>query len=339
MSCYRDRVIEPLFEDVSALRKKLLRGAPVYLPVNPIEYHGPHLSLRNDHLVSVGLARDLHAALDALHGSAPFLLARELDVGVDPAPGPGSIAVPFREVVRRVEEACRWLARHGARRVVLMTFHGSPLHAIALEAGVRLLGKMHVKAFSPLNLVMRELLALGQDPDGDAGARFAAAFDDVEDEAQRAEMRRALPQDFHGGFFETSVALHYAPGTVRPMHRTLPPCPPFSPDARAAGAARLASRLGLDTLAGELGLVADGLAWYALRPFPGYTGCPHLASARAGRVFAREIVAAYADAARGVLYGDEPSPRPILRWLPLASLGGRVGPAVPVSDVQRFATA
>jgi creatinine amidohydrolase len=314
------------------------RGVPVVLPVNPVEYHGPHLSLFNDHLVSVGLARDLHAELAPLHGSAPLLLARDLEIGVDPAPGPGSVAVPLGEVSRRVEQACAWLADHGATRVVLMTFHGSPLHAMALEAGVRLLAKRGIKAFSPLNLVLRAMLR--EDARfGTDGARFAPAFAHIEDATLRAEMLRTLPQDFHGGFFETSAALHYAPETVLPMHRTLPPCPPFRPARGARLASRVAGRLGARGLASELSLVADGLGWFGLRPFPGYTGRPNLARAEAGAVFAREIVREYAAVGRAVLYGDARSPRPILRWLPAASLGGRLGPSVPERSVQRFATA
>jgi creatinine amidohydrolase len=319
-------------EDAGLVEREIARGTPVYLPVNPIEYHGPHLSLRNDHLVSVGLARDLHAALEPLHGGAPLLLARDLDVGVDPAPGPGSIAVPLREVSRRLKDACSQLAARGAKRVVLMTFHGSPLHATALEGGVRLLRRRGVKAFSPLNLVMRELLALD-------GSRYAAAFEHVTDEAQRARMIRDLPQDFHGGFFETSMALHYAPSTVRALYKELPPCPSFRPARLPSVASRIARAIGARELGRELALVGDGLGWYALRPFPGYTGCPHLATPEAGAVFARTILDAYAGAARDVLYGSARSPRPILRWLPVASLGGRVGPKVPDSAVRRFAPA
>jgi hypothetical protein len=46
-------------------------GAPAFLFVNPVEYHGPHLSLHNDRHISVGLARRLAAAesyADALSG-------------------------------------------------------------------------------------------------------------------------------------------------------------------------------------------------------------------------------------------------------------------------------
>ncbi len=47
----------PLSEFLVAHEQEIRDGAVVYLPVNPIEYHGPHLSLMNDHLISVGLAR------------------------------------------------------------------------------------------------------------------------------------------------------------------------------------------------------------------------------------------------------------------------------------------
>jgi len=320
--------MKPLFEAPSFAEREMARGTPVYVPVNPIEYHGPHLSLRNDHLVSVGLLRDLHAALGERHGSAPLLQTRDLDVGVDPAPGPGSIPVPFGEVKERVEEACRWLAEHGATRVVLMTFHGSPLHAVALEAGVKLLRRRGVKAFSPLNIVLRELLDLDV-----GGARLAAAFAGIADPEERAAMIRTLPQDFHGGFFETSMSLHYAPTSVRPIYERLPPCPPFAPQRGARLASRVADALGRKELSRELALMADGLAWYALRPFPGYTGRPHRASVGAGAAFARAIVESYADAAEGVLYGSALSPAPIMRWMPIASLGGRLGPTVPLEAV------
>ena len=49
--------------------QRLVRsGAPVYLTVNPVEYHGPHLSLHNDRLISLGIVRQLHERLQARHG-------------------------------------------------------------------------------------------------------------------------------------------------------------------------------------------------------------------------------------------------------------------------------
>src|SRR5512138_1227236 len=120
----------------AAARQLLATGVPVFVPVNPVEYHGPHLSLHNDHLVCAGYLRDLH---DRLWPDAPFVVVRDLEVGVDPVPGPGSRPVAFATVRRMVEDACAAVADLGARAVVLGTFHGSPMHNHALERGVRLL--------------------------------------------------------------------------------------------------------------------------------------------------------------------------------------------------------
>jgi creatinine amidohydrolase len=319
------------------VRAALAAGAPAYLFVNPIEYHGPHLSLRNDLEISRGLARDLHDALvreNPAWGTFPMVAPRPLDVGVDPAPGPGTIAVPFREVCDRVVTACDELADLGARRVLLMTFHGSPLHSHALFRGEARLRARGVLAMNPLNLVLRELMKAD-------GARYAEAFAHVEDVAERDAMIRGLGQDFHAGFGETSLALHYAPQTVDALYTRLPPCPPFAPTSGgrvAKSLARLARLVGAAATAEELGLVADGLGWYALRPFPGYTGRPHRATAQAGQVFAREMLAAYVTSAREVLADRGAPPPPIMPWLPLLSFGGRVGSIhVPLDAVLRVA--
>src|SRR5439155_19201935 len=70
-------------------------GVPVYLTINPVEYHGPHLSLHNDKLVSRGLVRDLHRRLAAHHPEWPLLLGSDLEVGVEPCPGIGSRHTPY----------------------------------------------------------------------------------------------------------------------------------------------------------------------------------------------------------------------------------------------------
>ena len=86
-------------------------GAPVYLFVNPVEYHGPHLPLKNDHLLSLGMARAFHAKLcQKLNQDWPFIQAAHLHMGVGPAPGPGSVSVPYLTVKKMIRDACRGLA-------------------------------------------------------------------------------------------------------------------------------------------------------------------------------------------------------------------------------------
>ena len=294
-------------------------GVPVHVFVNPVEYHGPHLSLHNDRLVSEGLALDFAR----LRGETLVALD-DLEIGVEPCPGPGTRRTLLPAARAIVREACRALVELGARRVVFGTFHGAPLHAMAIEEGVRLLREAGVEAFSPFNLVVRELVEAG-DP-----ARFAEAVAHL-DPADRRAALDGLALDFHAGFFETSVALHYAPQSVSALHRELPPCPPVRAKRRFRLASRAFAALGKDAIARDLAFAAVGVGWHAMRPFPGYTGAPHLANAASGAVFARLIVERYVEHGQRVLAGLAPSPPPIMAWSAAASLGGRIGLGAPAA--------
>jgi creatinine amidohydrolase len=200
---------------------------------------------------------------------------------------------------------------------------------VALRAGERLLTRRGVRTLQPLNLLMQRLLDL------DVGD-LTDAFEPIEDDELRERLVELLPVDFHAGFFETSIALHYAPDTVSGRFRELPPCPEIVPEPALERASKLARRSGRSVLARELHLMAVGLGWSALRPFPAYTSLPSLARADVGERLARHIVTAYAESARAVFAGAAP-PRPILSWLRVATLGGRIpGLSVPLDHVARM---
>ncbi len=298
-------------------RALLATGVPVHMSVNPVEYHGPHLSLHNDRLVTAGLARDF-----AARRGEELVVLDDLEIGVEPCPGPGTRRTLLPVARSLVREACRALVELGARRVVLGTFHGAPLHATAIEEGVTLLRAAGVHALAPFNLVVSELVEEG-DP-----ARFDEAVAHLEPSDRRAVLD-GLALDFHAGFFETSVALHYAPQSVSPIYRNLAPCPPVRAKRRFTLASRAAKSLGAASLARDLAFAAVGVGWHAMRPFPGYTGRPHLASAASGAVFARLIVDRYVSCAARVLEGREASPAPIMAWSAAASFGGRIGLGAP----------
>ena len=87
---------------------------------------------------------------------------------------------------------------------------------------------------------------------------------------------------------------------------------------------RAALRLGRERFSAELEYAAAGIGWYALRPFPGYTGRPSHASAEAGAFFVEQFSPRILDAARSVFAGGAP-PQPIMPWLGPLTLWGRVG--------------
>lgn len=306
-------------------RRVLATGAPVYFPVNPVEYHGPHLSLSNDGVVSAGLCRDLHARLGVRHPEWPFLVVSDPSVGCGTVPGAGSRPVAYAVVRRVVVDTCRALVALGASRVVLMTFHGDPLHNQALQAGVDWLNAHGARGFAPMPLLLGQFLH----PDPTVMAPLLAGIPDAQD---RAAMAADMPHDFHAGFGETSLALHYAPETVSDVHRGLPPCPPLLPRGALDRLPRLAARLGRAHLAAELRFGALLLAWMALRPFPAYTTRPHLANAVSGAALAELLTERYALAAEQVLVDGAPSPRAHLAWVLPLTLGGRVDLAAATSE-------
>ena len=292
-------------------------GVPIFLAFNPVEYHGPHLSLRNDALVCAGLTADLHLRLVAGHPEWEPLVGESLELGAGPVPGPGSQATPFPELRARVLQACRSLLALGARRVVLMTFHGDPLHNLALADGVDLLRRAGVAALAPMCLLFRQFVAPQLERLEPALARLPRAED-------RETARRVIGRDYHAGFCETSLTLHYAPQSVSPDLRDVPPCPPIRPRRALLAAAAAARRLGRESLAGELAFAAWGQGWYALRPFPGYTGVPALADAGVGEELACMAAGDLAEATLAVFDEGAEPPAPILPWLRQATLGGRI---------------
>ncbi len=298
-------------------RRLVSSGAPVFLLVNPVEYHGPHLSLHNDRLISLGLCRDLHARLSQLL-QVPFLIGADLEIGVDPAPGPGSRHTPYALATELVREACRALCELGAKRVVLMTFHGSPLHNLVLEAGAEVCRELGCQALVPMHLLLNEMLLL-TDP-----SPYAEAVSHVEDAATRARLLSSLRTDFHAGFFESSLTLHYAPESVSACIRALPACPEVTPDPSLQLLSKAAQLVGRAAAANELAFAAIGRGWGQMRPYYGYTSEPVYAAASAGRFFADVIVEKFATAVSGVFDGNQSPPRPVLRWVEAMSLGGRL---------------
>ncbi len=299
-------------------RALLATGVPVFFPVDPVEYHGPHLSLHNDHLIASGIARELHAELVRTWpggASWPLVMAHNLELGVEPAQGPGTRGAPLSTVRRLLVDAAHSLADLGARRIVFVTFHGSPLHSIAIDAGVRALLRRGVRAASPMNVLFRDQITLPAE-------HFAPGLAHVP-AAERPSVLAELATDFHAGMLETSVALHHAPDSVDPIYLELPDCPAFAPDATLEAASRAAARLGRAAYARELHFAALAIGWSKLRPFPGYTGRPRLATRETGAFFARYIVERAAPVVASVFDGGEP-PGPIMPWLAALTLGGRL---------------
>ena len=115
-------------EEIAA---QLKRSPLVLLPAGSVEQHGPHLPTGTDTFAAEIIA---HAVAERMDG----LVIPWTPLGVTPmhAPFPGTITLSPETYMALVKEAGASMARHGARRLLVVNWHegnSAPL-AIAAEA-------------------------------------------------------------------------------------------------------------------------------------------------------------------------------------------------------------
>jgi creatinine amidohydrolase len=299
-------------------RARAAEGAPVVVFLNPVEYHGPHLPLDTDTILAEGALREAYSVLRGQGLDWPMLVYSKIRVGCGAVPTNGSIRHRYREMKRVVRDVCGGIRSLGAKRAILMTFHGEPHHNLAIEDGVRLLRSRGIAAMAPMNVVMTESVELSLET-------YDPIFSTIPDEGDRKSCRAEFSDDFHAGFLETSLMLRWRPEAVDPRWRGLPDCPSIGRSGAFPAAARLLRSAGLEKLSREVEFAHVGIQWGKLRPFPGYSGKPRLANSEAGRLFAERTGLLLARAIRGYFLESIPPPEPIFKWVRALSLGGRIG--------------
>lgn len=302
-----------IFKPHNQLADLARAGVPVHVFVNPVEYHGPHLSLGNDRILSERIALKLHEQLTEEQGDFPFVVGGHLDFGCDPCPGPGSVGVSYNQLKASLRKLVDGLLDLGVQRVAFHTFHGSPFHQHALDWAVQRLQDRGARAVNLFSATID--LIVNFDP-----VLYQPLRELLPSQEDFERVLAILPSDHHAGFFETSVALHVAPETVSPDYRKVPDCPPLVPPAALM---KLADALHSRELENSL----YAMAWVMLKPFPGYTGIPSLATPEVGRFYVEDLILPrYRQRCRDVLWGALSSPRAGFRWTrPLAPLlGGRI---------------
>ena len=210
-----------------------MRRCPVvYLPLAPLEWHGPHLPYGVDPLIASALAVRLADRLGGLvHPYLPLGSERERDavtlknlgfdggewiVGMDfPANSLPSLYLPEEVLAIVVRHQIVLLARMGFRHVVLVNGHGGRNHVAALKRiAAEALGRRPLSG--PLRLHVprgrghlvaapsrRDRRDGGDDPppsgDGANGGATAAGPADPGEGFCRGGRRRLLGQDASGG--------------------------------------------------------------------------------------------------------------------------------------------
>jgi creatinine amidohydrolase len=191
--------------------------AVVFLPISPVEAHGPHLPLGTDIYVARALCERMAGELERRQPDLRCLLAPPVTIGSDLVPMAGSLSVRWRTVHTVAMRAGGALARDGFRTVVLASGHGGLSHVVALElAAFRLRARYGAGMLAATAALGRTVLR------SEEVGRSCAQLDRPLSE----EGLRAIARLEHGGLLETSVMLAVRPDLVRPAYRSLPPQPP-----------------------------------------------------------------------------------------------------------------
>ena len=110
----------------------------VFLPLSPIEEHGPHLPLGTDYYgardiaeVAVRLINEKEPAIECLLVPPIPLGSTEMTMDF-----PGTISLRGETLARMVRDVCSSFARHGFTYIVISNHHLDPVHVKAILEGI-----------------------------------------------------------------------------------------------------------------------------------------------------------------------------------------------------------
>ncbi|QUL98353.1 MAG: creatininase family protein [Candidatus Fermentithermobacillus carboniphilus] len=275
-----------------------------FMPVSPIEVHGPHLPLGTDVMISCEVKRRVQQKLLESHPELTLVNLPPLYCGSDALPVPGSISVPAPYLSGVLLSYAKGLARQGFKYLLITDNHGGPRHQMAVDYAVRKAwSKYRFYLIDPFLTIYKYMV------------RHEPAFMEL----------TGLPagkcgddEDNHAGTNETSLMMAVSPdyaekdyGSVKPS--LLPKPRGMAGLLRVVGQVLL--RMGFRELGSDLLHLANTLAWVSEKPLVPYMGSPALASREAGESMLNAHVTISLELLERALSGDDVIETPILRSL------------------------
>ncbi len=158
----------------------------VVLPIAATEQHGPHLSVGTDSIIAQGMCDTVMKKLPA-HLDVLFMPVQTVGKSNEHLRDPGTVTLTAHTLISAWTEIGESVARAGLRKLVIVNSHGGNVEVqgiVARELRVRCQMLVAQTAWRRLGV-----------PQG--------LFSDIENN-----------YGIHGGDFETSVMLHFAPNRV-----------------------------------------------------------------------------------------------------------------------------
>ncbi|MHB2016840.1 MAG: creatininase family protein [Candidatus Xenobia bacterium] len=185
-----------------------------FIPVSPLEEHGPHLPVGVDYFHAESFSNEVAKSFCTSHPSWHAVIVPPLAVGVDVIDFVGSIRIRQRVLRDLMVDYGSSLARHGFKYIVVVSAHGGPGHIVALEEAAEMVSRRYrVKMISPTGRIAVRFL-LGEYVDS-CNAHLPKPL--------TPEEISELKKDYHAGCWETSIMLKIRPDLVKQDYHKLEP--------------------------------------------------------------------------------------------------------------------
>lgn len=179
------------------------RKSVFFLPLSPMEEHGPHLPVGTDLMVSQDIAAEAIKTLSKKNNKYDFIILPSVPIGYSKiASGfPGTISVSSRAIRDVVYGIGQSLAEHGFRYLVICTYHMDFVHLKGIYAGMRKIRRRHphMKVCEPCGPFFYQKVHQQREPKID--------FD--------------TSKEVHAGFRETSLMRYLYPYLVDEKYKEL----------------------------------------------------------------------------------------------------------------------
>ena len=106
----------------------------LFIPVSPIEEHGPHLPLGTDLFGARDMAEKAAVAATAANPQLGVILVPPIPLGCTPVTSdfPGSLSLRGTTLKAVIRDVCTSLAGHGFRYMLIVNHHLDPMHMKAI---------------------------------------------------------------------------------------------------------------------------------------------------------------------------------------------------------------
>jgi creatinine amidohydrolase len=183
-----------------------------FIPISPLEGHGPHLPLGVDFFDALFFAENMARITLEKHPEFDTIIAPGIPLGAQVYRLPGSIRIDSRTTYKIACNIGDSLASWGFRYIFILSGHGSPKHIVALESACLKVSRKYRIEMHSLSGALAVRFLRGEFVERISGLLSKPLSDDE---------KKLLKSDIHGGWWETSMMLLLRPELVNPVYKDL----------------------------------------------------------------------------------------------------------------------